>query len=351
MSQKANIAVIGAGAVGMGTLDALLNRQKFYGDVNCVAMVTRRPEDVSRQLSQEGITTSVVDYETIKKMSGEIDVAVLADASQSLLKQAPSWLEYFKSTVDSCDFHGKFGPYTDDNGVHQQGYFRDMADAAEKYGRLASIGFGWDPGMEFSPKKIKGSSVFPGSVTNVFYGPGKSQGHTTALKTPGMKDLGVIDAIQFTMPNQDTIARAQNGEMKEFSAGERMWRDCYLLVEKNADRKQIEETIKSMSGYYADYNVKVNFIPEGELRDLQKKVSHQGTIITTGKTRRGNSVVEQFTCNYESNAEATGCLLADAAIATARAYKSGQRGIIIPGEDIRNLSSPFSRKEIIQKGL
>ena len=350
MMDKANIAVIGAGAVGMGTLDALLNREEIHGDVRCVAIATRRPKDVGRQLSQERINIPVVDYETIKKMRDEIDVTVLADSSQSLLIQAPSWLKDF-NTTDSCDFHEKFGPYTDDKGVSQQGFFKDMSDAAAKHNRLASIGFGWDPGMEFSPKKIKGSSVFPGSVTNVFYGPGKSQGHTTALKIPKMKKLGVIDAIQFTMPNQNTIARAQNGEMKEFSAGERMWRDCYLLVEKDADRKQIEETIKSMTGYYADYNVKVNFIPEEKLRELQKKVSHQGTIITTGKTRRGHSIVEQFTCKYESNAEATGCLLADAAIATARAYKKGQRGIIIPGGDIRNLSSPLSELEIIKKGF
>jgi len=350
MTNQARIAVIGAGAVDRGTLDALLQREEVYGDVNCVAMATRRPGEVARQLSQEGTNISVVDYDAIKKMSGKIDVAVLADASQSLLFQAPSWLEYF-NTTDSCDFHGKFGHYVDDRGIPQQGYFKDMADSAKKYDKLASIGFGWDPGMEFSPKKIKGLSVFPGSVTNVFYGPGKSQGHTTALKTPEMKELGVIDAIQFTMPNEATIARVQNGEMKEFSAGERMWRDCYLLVEKDADRKQIEETIKSMPGYYADYNVKVNFTPEEELRELQKKISHQGTIITTGETRKGHSVVEEFTCKYESNAEATGCLLAEAAIATARAYKGGQRGIIIPGGDIRNISSPLSEPEIIQKGF
>ena len=80
-------------------------------------------------------------------------------------------------------------------------------------------------------------------------------------------------------------------------------------------------------------------------------MSHQGIIITTGKTRRGSSVVEQFICKYGNNAEATGCLLAEAAISTARAYNAGQRGVIIPGDDIRNLPSPLSREEIIQKGL
>jgi diaminopimelate dehydrogenase len=349
MSQKVNLAVIGAGAVGLGTLDAILKRGELYGDVNCVAMATRRPEDVAHQLSQDGIGVPVVDYDTLRKMNG-IDVAVLADASQRLFTQAPSWLEFF-NTTDSCDFHDRFGPFTDGEGVNHQGFIRDMADAAEKHDRLASVGFGWDPGSIFSYSKLRGESVFPGSVTNVFYGPGKSQGHTTALKTPEMRELGVIDAIQFTMPHEATIARAKGGEMKIFSAGERMWRDCYLLVGADADRELIEQTIDNMPGYFADYNVKVSFVTEGELRELQKRVSHQGTIITTGKTRRGNSVVEEFVCNYESNAEATGCLLTDAAIATARAYEAGERGIILPGEDIRNLSSPLSRLEIIQRGF
>ena len=352
MLQKARIAVIGAGAVGMGTLDALLQREEIHGDVSCVAMATRRPEDVGNQFSQEGINVPVVDHEGVKRMAGDIDVAVLADASQRLLFQAPSWLKDFRSTVDSCDFHPNFGPYVDKEGVPQQGYFRDMADAAEKYGRLASIGFGWDPGTEFSHKKIKGTSAFPGSVTNVFYGPGKSQGHTTALKTPDMRELGVIDAIQFTMPNEETVKRALSGEMKEFPAGERMWRNCYLLVNADADKERIAQTIREMPGYYAGYSrVEVNFVQKPELRKLQEKVSHQGIIITTGKTRRGSSVVEQFTCKYENNAEATGCLLAEAAISTARAYNAGQRGVIIPGDDIRNLPSPLSREEIIQKGL
>ena len=351
MAGKARIAVIGAGAVGRGALDAILQREDFYGDATCVAMVTRRPEEVAFQFTQEGIAVPVMDYAGIREMAGEVDVAILADASQRLLKQAPSWLIDF-CTTDSCDFHGNFAPYVDERGDSQQGYVRDMADAAAEHDRVAAIGFGWDPGSVFSYHKLRGGSVFPGSVTNVFYGPGKSQGHTTALKTPDMKALGVVDAIQFTMPNEDTIKRALGGELKEFSAGERMWRDCYLLVEEGADRDVITEAIRSMPGYYAEYpKVEIEFVQEPRLRKLQESVSHQGTVITTGKTRNGKGIVEQFTCKYEDNAAATGSLLVDAAIGTARAYATGQRGIIVPGADIRNVSSPLSKLEIIEKGF
>ncbi len=341
---KTRVLVVGAGQVGMGTLEALLDKEEFHHDVEVVGVATRRPEKL------KGISAVIYPYnspEDLKKSAGKVDVAVICNASQALWyhspdgtvanEEGPKWIDIFNVTVDSFDNHRETAEYF---------------EAMTTEDHLACFGFGWDPGKEFSPQKHVKKSSFPRSATNLFYGPGMSQGHSTALRTdPLLKQLGVVDAVQFTMPREETLERVRAGEMKEFSPGERMWRDCYIQLDRDSDMDAITKHVQEMPGYFVGYETKVTSVSADKMGELRQRKGHQGVIMTVGKTRGGSSIVTERRLTFENNAQATGCFLAEATVAGNKAYQEGRRGVVVPGDLGENLFSCLTQREIIGRGL
>ncbi len=347
MSRKPRVLVVGAGEVGIGTLDALLDKQEYHKDVDIFGLATRRPESVKTS------DVHVIGYNEpsdLIKIASWADVAVICNASQKLWyhsedgrvanEEGVKWAQIFNVTVDSFDGHREMADY-----------FSAMDKATKG---LSCSGFGWDPGY-FSSHKHAENKGFPRSVTNVFYGPGKSQGHTTGLKTSSFlrDECGLVDAYQVTLPREETMERVRNGEMKEFSAGERLKRDCYIVLRDKSKEnlKRASEYIKAMKDYFKGYETNVTLCSQEELDEHNKQKSHQGVVITTARTRKGSLSLMEMKVTFANNAEATGCFLAEAVVAGYKAYQEGRRGAVGPGDLQENLFSYLPRQGTINLGL
>ena len=55
-------------------------------------------------------------------------------------------------------------------------------------------------------------------------------------------------------------------------------------LEEGADAAKVEEEIKTMPNYFADYDTTVHFISEEELKRDHSRIPHGGFVIRTGKT-------------------------------------------------------------------
>ena len=142
------------------------------------------------------------------------------------------------NTVDSFDLHARIPEY-----------FETIDAAARKGSNLSLISTGWDPGL-FSMARVLFGSILPMGKTYTFWGRGVSQGHSVAVRRlPGVKQ-----AVQYTVPVPETVERIQQGETPVLTPREQHMRICYVVPEPEADRGAIETAIKTMPGYFADYD-------------------------------------------------------------------------------------------------
>ena len=101
---------------------------------------------------------------------------------------------------------------------------------------------------------------------------------------------------------------------------------CYVVAEEGADLARIENEIKTMPNYFADYDTTVNFITEEELKRDHSGIPHGGFVIRSGKTGKNgeNSHVIEYSLKLDSNPEFTTSVL----LAYARAaYKMNKEGV------------------------
>ena len=138
-----------------------------------------------------------------------------------------------------------------------------MNEAAKAAGKTSIISVGWDPGM-FSMNRLLGEAILPVGETYTFWGKGLSQGHSDAVR----RVEGVKAGVQYTIPIEEAVNRVRSGENPELSTKEKHLRECYIVAEEGADKAQIEQTIKTMPHYFADYQTEVYFITEEELKKI-----------------------------------------------------------------------------------
>lgn len=68
-----------------------------------------------------------------------------------------------------------------------------------------------------------------------------------------------------------------------------------MVAEEGADKAKIEQEIKSMPNYFADYDTTVHFISQEELLRDHAGIPHGGMVLRTGKTGingENNHVIE-----------------------------------------------------------
>ena len=299
------VGILGYGNLGRGVECAI----KQNDDMELVAVFTRRnPSDLSI-LTKDVKVCSINDVEEWKD---KIDVMVLCGGSATdLPKQTPEYASMF-NVIDSFDTHAKIPEH-----------FQNVDKAAKAGGNVAIISSGWDPGM-FSLNRLYASAVLPQGNDYTFWGKGVSQGHSDAIR----RIDGVKDARQYTVPVEAALESVRHGENPELSTRQKHTRECYVVLEEGADAQKIEEEIKTMPNYFADYDTTVYFISEEELQRNHSGIPHGGFVLRSGKTgwNNENSHLIEYSLKLDSNPEFTASVIVAYARAVYRLAQEGQSG-------------------------
>ena len=90
--------------------------------------------------------------------------------------------------------------------------------------------------------------------------------------------------------------------------------------------KKVEQEIKTMPNYFADYDTTVNFISEEELIKNHSGIPHGGFVLRSGKTSDGTNHIIEYSLKLDSNPEFTSSVLVAYARAAYRLADMGQYG-------------------------
>jgi len=299
------IAIAGYGNLGRGCELALQKNP----DMKLTAVFSRRDPSSVKTIDPQ---IPVYRLEDAASHRDEVDVLIICGGSATDLPTMTPMLARDFNVIDSFDTHAAIPTH-----------FENVDTAAKESGHLAMISVGWDPGM-FSIARLYGLSILPDGKDYTFWGRGVSQGHSDAIR----RIPGVVDARQYTVPVEDALARVRAGEMPTLTTREKHTRECYVVAEDGADKALIEQTIKTMPNYFADYDTAVNFITMEELREKHMGIPHGGVVIRSGKTGKDdeNTHVVEYKLALDSNPEFTASVLVAFARACARMQKRGVVG-------------------------
>lgn len=299
------IGILGYGNLGRGVECAV----KQNPDMELVAVFTRRSPENVHILTENAAVCNVSE---VADWKDKIDVMILCGGSATdLPEQTPECVEFF-NVVDSFDTHARIPEH-----------FANVDTVAKKSGKVGIISVGWDPGM-FSLNRMYASAVLPDGMDYTFWGKGVSQGHSDAIR----RIEGVKDAKQYTIPVEAALEAVRNGENPELTTRQKHTRECFVVLEDGADAAKVEEEIKTMPNYFADYDTTVHFISEEELKRDHSGIPHGGFVLRSGKTgwNRENSHLIEYSLKLDSNPEFTSSVIVAYARAAYRLAKEGQCG-------------------------
>lgn len=291
------IGILGYGNLGRG-VEYSVQQNK---DMELVAVFTRRnPESVKINSSAQ-----VVNISEIENWKDKIDVLIICGGSATdLPEQTPKYAKIF-NVIDSFDTHARIPEH-----------FSNVDKSATENNKVAIISVGWDPGL-FSLNRMYANAILPNGKDYTFWGKGISQGHSDAIR----RVEGVKDAKQYTIPVEKALLAVKNCENPDLTTAEKHTRECFVVAEEGYDKAKIEQEIKNMPNYFADYETTVHFISEEELKEHHSKMPHGGFVFRTGTTGEGNKHIIEYSLKLDSNPEFTSNVL----VAYARAaYKLAQ---------------------------
>lgn len=196
--EKVKVAIVGYGNIGRCALEAL----ESAPDMECVGIVRRQVSPID-------------DYKVVSDIRelGKVDVAILATPTRKVEEFAKDVLSLGINTVDSFDIHTQIPD------------LRRSLDAVAKANNAVSvISAGWDPGSDSVVRTLM-ESLAPKGITYTNFGPGRSMGHSVAVKAID----GVKDALSITIPVGTGIHR----------------RMVYVELEDGADFGKVEAAIKA----------------------------------------------------------------------------------------------------------
>lgn len=324
------IGILGYGNLGKGVECAV----KQNPDMELAAVFTRRNPDTVKILT-EGV--KVYPLEEAKNMTDQIDVMILCGGSATdLPEQTPEFANLFH-VVDSFDTHAKIPEH-----------YAAVDAAAKEGGKVAVISAGWDPGM-FSLNRVYANAVLPDGRDYTFWGKGVSQGHSDAIR----RIAGVKDARQYTIPVDSALEAIRSGETPELTTREKHTRECFVVAEEGADLAKIENEIKTMPNYFADYDTTVHFITEEEMKRDHSRLPHGGFVIRSGRTGWDleNKHVIEYSLKLDSNPEFTSSVIVAYARAAYRLSREGQKGCRTVFDIAPAYLSPESAADLRKKYL
>ncbi|MBQ7858676.1 MAG: diaminopimelate dehydrogenase, partial [Faecalibacterium sp.] len=105
-------------------------------------------------------------------------------------------------------------------------------------------------------------------------------------------------------------------------------RECFVVLEEGADAAAVEQAIKTMPNYFADYDTTVHFITEQELAANHSGIPHGGFVLRSGVTgwNGENHHLIEYSLKLDSNPEFTASVIVAYARAAYRMAAEGQTG-------------------------
>ena len=327
---KIKIAIAGYGNLGKGVECSVKQNEdtELYG-----VFIRRNPKDVKTVFAD----TSVFPIDEILSHKDNIDVLIICGGSATDLPvQTPEFAKSF-NVIDSFDTHAKIPEH-----------FENVDKNAKLSGKVAIISVGWDPGM-FSLNRLYSQAILPDGKDYTFWGKGVSQGHSDAIR----RIDGVLDARQYTIPVEKALDAVRAGKNPDLSTREKHTRECFVVTEDGADLARIENEIKTMPNYFADYDTTVHFISKEELQRDHSGIPHGGFVIRSGKTgpdAEKNHIIE-YSLKLDSNPEFTASVLVCYARAAFKMNNDGMSGCKTVFDVAPAYLSPKSNKELISSIL
>lgn len=295
--KKIRAAIVGYGNIGKYALEALQEAEDFE-----IAGIVRRngAENQPAELEPYRVVKDIRDLE-------DVDVAILSTPTRSVEKYAKEILAMGINTVDSFDIHTQIVD------------LRRTLDAVAKANNAVSIiSAGWDPGSDSIVRTLM-QSLAPKGITYTNFGPGRSMGHSVAVRSID----GVKDALSMTIPVGTGIHR----------------RMVYVELEEGADFKKIEAAIKSDPYFVNDETHVMQVASVDDLND----VGHGVNLVRKGVSGKTHNQLFEFDMKI-NNPALTSQVLVNVARAAMKQKPGAYTMIEIPVIDML----PGEREELIK---
>lgn len=302
--EKIRVGITGYGNLGKGVEYAV----ESSDDMVLTGIFSRRgPEQIKPRTG-----VPVYSMEQAAQMKNQIDVMIVCGGSANDLPVQTAQLAEHFNLVDSFDTHAKIPEH-----------FENVDKISKQSEKISIISAGWDPGM-FSLNRLYSQAILPNGSDYTFWGKGVSQGHSDAIR----RIDGVLDAKQYTIPVDCALERVRSGEQPELTTREKHTRECFVVAKDDADLKFIENQIKTMPNYFADYDTTVHFISKDEFKAEHSGIPHGGVVFRTGTTgeNQKNKHIIEYKLTLDSNPEFTAGVLTACARAAYRLNKEGMSG-------------------------
>ncbi len=294
--KKIRAAIVGYGNIGQYVLDSLLTSPDFE-----VAGIVRRK-------GAENAPAEIASFPIVKHISElkDVDVAILSTPTRSVEAYAKECLALGINTVDSFDIHTQIVPLR-----------RSLDEAAKSSGAVSIIAAGWDPGSDSVVRTLM-ESLAPKGITYTNFGPGRSMGHSVAVKAIE----GVKEALSMTIPVGTGIHR----------------RMVYVELEEGADFATVEAAIKA-DAYFVNDETHVRQVSSvDELND----VGHGVNLVRKGVSGKTHNQLFEFNMKI-NNPALTAQVLVNVARATMKQRPGAYTMVEIPVLDLL----PGDREELI----
>ena len=273
--EKIKVAIVGYGNIGQYALQAV----EAAPDMECVGIV--------RRSGAENKPAELADYpvvKNIKELEG-VQVAILATPTRKVEEYAKECLALGINTVDSFDIHTKIVD------------LRRSLDAVAKANNAVSVlSAGWDPGSDSIVRTLM-QSLAPKGITYTNFGPGRSMGHSVAVRAID----GVKDALSMTIPVGTGIHR----------------RMVYVELEEGADFDTVAKTIKA-DPYFVNDETHVQQV---DSVDALNDVGHGVNLVRKGVSGKTHNQLFEFDMKINNPA-----LTAQVLVNVARASLKQQPG-------------------------
>lgn len=281
------MAIVGYGNIGKYALDAI----ETAPDMECVGVV-RRAGAENRPAELENIPV----VKSIKELD-KVDVAILATPTRKVEEYAKECLALGINTVDSFDIHTQIVDLR-----------RSLDAVAKEHGAVSIISAGWDPGSDSIVRTLM-ESLAPKGVSYTNFGPGRSMGHSVAVKAIE----GVRDALSVTIPVGTGIHR----------------RMVYVELEEGYDFQAVAAAIKA-DPYFVNDETHVKQVKSvDELND----VGHGVNLVRKGVSGKTHNQMFEFNMKI-NNPALTSQVLVNVARAAMRQRPGAYTMIEIPVIDM-----------------
>ena len=295
--EKIKVAIVGYGNIGQYALQAV----EAAPDMECVGIV--------RRSGAENKPAELADYPVVKNIKDleGVQVAILATPTRKVEEYAKECLALGINTVDSFDIHTKIVD------------LRRSLDAVAKANNAVSIiSAGWDPGSDSIVRTLM-QSLAPKGITYTNFGPGRSMGHSVAVRAID----GVKDALSMTIPVGTGIHR----------------RMVYVELEEGADFDTVAKAIKA-DPYFVNDETHVQQV---DSVDALNDVGHGVNLVRKGVSGKTHNQLFEFDMKI-NNPALTAQVLVNVARASLKQQPGAYTMIEIPVIDML----PGDKEELIR---